>query len=339
MPVPSKALRVSILILVLIFLFTSALAALGQSSLDEVHIVPRVNPEARIESSTGRGPSLDAASPPIRKDVDLVLVPVTITDPKGRLVTGLEKDNFQVFEGNQAQQIRHFSSEDAPVSIGIIFDMSSSMRDKMDRAREAVAEFCRTANPQDQFFMITFSNTPQLAVGFTTHVEDIQSHLVFTSANGRTALLDAIYLGVEKMRQAKYRRRALLIISDGGDNRSRYTEGEIRSVVREADVMIYAVGTYDRYVATQEELQGPQLLSDIARETGGRAFALDNPADMPAVADQIGMELRNQYVLGYRPKETPHDGKWHRIKVKVKSLKGWPLLQISAKAGYYADSR
>ena len=318
---------------------TTSHAALGQSSLDQVHIVPRMSSPLRSGTAGELNASLDTHTPPLRKDVDLVLVPVTITDPMGRLVTGLEKDNFQVFEGKQPQQIRHFSTDDAPISVGFILDMSGSMRDKMDRAQEAVLEFCKTANPQDEFFLITFSNQPQLAIGFTTHVEDIQNHMVFTSTEGRTALLDAIYLGVNEVRQAKYRRRALLIISDGGDNRSRYTEKEVRSVVREADVLIYALGTYDRYVSTREELQGPELLSDIAGETGGRAFVLDNPADMPAVADQIGMELRNQYVLGYRPAITPHDGKWHKIKVKLRSLKGLPFLQVSAKAGYYAASR
>jgi Ca-activated chloride channel family protein len=320
-------------------LVTFSLAALGQSSLDVVHIVPRMSSPLRPGTAGDLDESLDTRTPPLRKDVDLVLVPVTITDPMGRLVTGLGKDNFQVFEGKQPQQIRHFSTDDAPISVGFILDMSGSMRDKMGRAREAVLEFCKTANPQDEFFLITFSNQPQLAIGFTTHVEDIQNHMVFTSTEGRTALLDAVYLGVNEMRQARYLRRALLIISDGGDNRSRYTEGEIRSVVREADVMIYALGTYDRYASTEEELQGPELLSEIAGETGGRAFVLDNPADMPAVADQIGIELRNQYVLGYRPAITPHDGKWHKIKVKVKSMKGWPMLLINAKAGYYAATR
>jgi Ca-activated chloride channel family protein len=344
MPASFRASHSSASVFVLIFILTSSFAALGQSSLgqsslDEVHIVPRVSPPLQTGRSSYLDPSLDTHTPPIRKDVDLVLVPVTITDPMGRLVTGLEKDNFQVFEGKQAQQIRHFSSEDVPISVGIILDMSGSMKDKWNRAWQAVLAFCETANPQDEFFLITFSNKPQLALDFTTRVEDIQNHLVFTSTKGRTALLDAIYLGVDKMRQAKYPKKALLIISDGGDNRSRYTENEIKSVVRESDVLIYAVGTYDHYVSTEEELRGPELLSEIASETGGRAFVLDDPGDMPAVANQIGKELRNQYVLGYRPAKTPHDGKWHKIKVKVKRLKGWPLFQISAKHGYYASSR
>ena len=252
-------------------------------------------------------------------------MPVTITDTIGRLVTGLDQSSFQVFEGKQQQEIRHFSNEDAPVSLGIIFDASGSMKDKMDRAREAVLEFCKTANPQDEFFMITFSDRPELAADFTSRIEDVQNNLLSIAAKGRTALLDAIYLGVNKMREAKYARKALLVISDGGDNRSRYTENEIKALVREADVMIYAIGTYDRNFQTQEELLGPELLDQVASATGGRSFALDNPNQLPETAGYIGRELRNQYVLGYRPAPAPRDGKWHKIKVTLENTQGAAL--------------
>src|SRR5207248_8459609 len=246
---------------------------------------------------------------PLKASAELVLVPVTITDPMNRLVTGLDKDNFTVFEGKSQQEIKSFSSEDAPVSLGVIFDMSGSMSSKIERAREAVVEFFKTANPQDEFFMITFADKPEEVSDFTSSIEDIQSKLVYTMPKGRTALLDAIYLGVSKMRQAKYQKKALLIISDGGDNHSRYTEGEIKSVVKEADVQIYAIGVYDHYFASNEERYGPVLLSDIADLTGGRAYTIDNPNDLADVATKIGIELRNQYVIGYRPKNPTHDGK------------------------------
>ncbi len=178
-------------------------------------------------------------------------------------MTGLEKENFQLFEGNAAQEIRTFSAEDAPVSLGVIFDSSGSMSSKMDRAKDAVVEFFKTANPQDEFFMITFSDEPEEITDFTSSVDEIQSKLVFAVPRRRTALLDAIYMGVSKMRQAKYAKKALLIISDGGDNHSRYTEGEIKALVKEADVMVYAIGIYDHYFATQEERLGPALLSEI----------------------------------------------------------------------------
>ena len=286
----------------------------------------------------GIDPALKTHTKPFKANVDLVLVPVTITDPLNRIVTGLDRDNFDLFEGKYRQEIKTFSSEDAPVSLGVIFDISSSMASKMERAREAVIEFFKTANPQDEFFIIAFADRPEQISGFTTSIEDIQGKLVYTFPKGRTALLDAIYLGISKMREAKFPKKALLIISDGGDNHSRYTEGEIRSAVKEADLLIYAIGIYDYYFSTEEESLGPTLLSDIAEITGGRAFTVDNPNDLADVSAKIGSELRNQYVLGYRPKNVARDGKWRRIKVKLIPPKGLPPLRVYAKTGYYAPT-
>ena len=212
------------------------------------------------------------------------------------------------------------------------------MSSKIERAREAVVEFFKTANPQDEFFMITFADKPEEISDFTQSVEDIQGKLVYTIPKGRTALLDAIYLGISKMRQAKFPKKALLIISDGGDNHSRYTEGEIKNLVKEADVLIYAIGIYDHYFPTEEERTGPQLLSDVTELSGGRAFTIDNPNDLADVATKIGIELRNQYVLGYRPKNPIRDGKWRKIKVKLNPPKGLPPLKVYAKTGYYAPT-
>ncbi len=310
----------------------------AQIPLDDVHIRPRITPAPETPGSGIVDASLQTHTKPLKVDSDLVLVPVTVTDPMNRLVTGLDRDNFAVYEGKDAQIIRDFSSEDAPVSIGVIFDMSGSMSSKIDRAKDAVKEFFKTANPQDEFFMITFNDRPELVSDFTSAVDQIQSKLVFTIPRGRTALLDAIYLGLNKMRQAKYAKRALLIISDGGDNHSRYTESELRSVVKEADVLIYAIGIYDRFMSTPEEQLGPALLSDIAQSTGGRAFTIDNPNDLADVATKIGIELRNQYVIGYRPKNRAHDGKWRKIRVKLIPPKGLPPLRVYAKTGYYAPT-
>lgn len=324
--------------IVVLLVFPGLSSSLAQMGTNEVHVVPNVIPTPD-KSAAAFDPSLNTHTAPIKKEVDLVLVPVTITDQMDRLVTGLDKQNFQVFEGKQQQEIQHFSSEDAPISLGIIFDMSGSMAQKVERAREAVVEFCKSANPQDEFFMITFSDTPQLAEDFTQNVDDVQNKLLLTMPKGRTALLDALYLGMHNMRQAKNRKKALLIISDGGDNHSRYTEGEIKSLVREADVMIYSIGIYDRYFPTPEEKAGPELLSEISEVTGGRSFTIDNPNDLPDVASKIGTELRNQYVLGYRPEKQTRDGKWHKIKVKIRIPKGLPPLQVYARTGYYASSQ
>ena len=312
--------------------------ALGQTDVNDVHVTPRPVEKTKTEVAKESmvSPSLNTHSRPLKVAVDLVLVPVTITDPLNRLVTGLEKENFQLFEGSTGQEIKTFSSEDAPVSLGVIFDSSGSMSSKMDRAKDAVVEFFKTANPQDEFFMITFSDEPEVVSDFTSSVDDIQGKLVFTVPRRRTALLDAIYMGVTKMRQAKYAKKALLIISDGGDNHSRYTENEIKALVKEADVMVYAIGIYDRYFQTQEERLGPELLGQIAELSGGRAFTVENPNDLGDVATKIGIELRNQYVLGYRPHNGLRDGKWRKIKVKLLPPKGLPPLRVYARTGYYA---
>ena len=332
------------LVLTVVALAFLGLPAFSQTDVNDVHVLPREvgkpaePPEPSKPDVVASTTVLSAHVRPLKVGVDLVLVPVTITDPLNRLVTGLDKENFQLYEGNTAQEIRTFSSEDAPVSLGVIFDSSGSMTSKMDRAKDAVVEFFKTANPQDEFFMITFSDEPEEVSDFTSSVDEIQSKLVFAVPRRRTALLDAIYMGVSKMRQAKYPKKALLIISDGGDNHSRYTEGEIRSLVKEADVMIYAIGIYDRYASAVEERLGPQLLSDITELTGGRAFTIDNPNDLGDVATKIGVELRNQYVLGYRPAKVMHDGKWRKIKVKLLPPKGLPPLKVYARTGYYAPA-
>jgi Ca-activated chloride channel family protein len=303
----------------------------------DVHITPRKPPEGEQKTAEANlDPSLKTHTRPFKVDVDLVLVPVTITDPLNRLVTGLEKDNFALFEGDTKQDIRHFSSEDAPISLGVIFDLSGSMNDKIEKARDAVVEFFKTANPQDEFFMVTFADRPELLADFTQSVEEIQGKLVYSIPKGKTSLLDAIYLSLNKMKKAMHQKKALLIISDGGDNNSRYTENEIKSMVKEADVQIYAIGIFDMAPRTDEERLGPRLLADVTDVTGGRTFTIDNVNELADVASKIGIELRNQYVLGYRPRNPAHDGKWRKIKVKLNPPKGLPPLRVYNKTGYYA---
>jgi len=321
-------------IIVSIFVLASAIAW-AQSELDTAHIFPRENPQMLASANVASPGHMHA----IKQNVDLVLVPVSVTDGKQRLVTGLDQSNFQVLEGKTVQEIRHFSNEDVPVSLGVIVDTSGSMKDKLERVREAVTQFCEMANVEDEFFMITFSDEPHMASDFTNAAQDIEKEVLYINPRGRTALLDAIYMGLEKMRQARYSKKALLVISDGGDNHSRYGEHEVKSAVKESDVMIYAIGTFDRYVPTQEEILGPTLLSNVAQVTGGRAFTLENPNEMPAVAHRIGTELRTQYVLGYRPEKAPHDGKWHKISVKLKLPSKLSFLRVHAKTGYYAGGQ
>ncbi len=284
--------------------------------------------------------ALETRQRPIQVDVNLVLVTVTVTDPLNRLVTGLEKEHFRVFEDKQEQEVLHFSSEDVPISLGLVFDASGSMSNKIRKSRMAALEFFRSANPQDEFFLVDFNDRPRLVSDFTRRIEDIQDRLIFTAAKGRTALLDAIYMALNHMRHGVHQKKATLIISDGGDNNSRYSQNEIKSLVREADVQIYAIGIYNSYSArgTPEEMAGPGLLTGLAESTGGRQFSVSNLNALPDVAAKIGLELRNQYVLGYVSANRDKDGKWRKIKVKLNPPRGLPPLHVYAKTGYYAPT-
>jgi len=274
----------------------------------------------------------------LRVDVNLVLVPATVTDPMNRLVTGLERENFEIYDNNVGQIIKSFSTDDAPVTIGIVFDLSGSMNSKFNRARRALSEFLRTSNPQDEFFVVGFNDRPAVIVDYTSDIDDIEARMVMLKPENRTALIDAAYLGISKLRDAKYERKALLIISDGGDNRSRYTEGELRRAVRESDVQIYSIGIFDQYAPTQEEQLGPVLLSDICDMTGGRMFRVGDIADLGDIATRISAELRNEYVLGYRPSDMKKDGNWRKLKIKLVPPPGLPPLTVHNRQGYYAPS-
>jgi Ca-activated chloride channel family protein len=299
-----------------------------------VEITPRArggSPKAGTDSRTN-----------LRVDTTLVPIPVAVTDPLSRFVTGLDKENFRVYEDRVEQEISHLSSEDTPISVGVVFDTSGSMGTKLSWSRQAVAQFLTTANPEDEFFLVEFNDRPQLAVRFTPNADEIQSHLSFTQAKGSTALLDALYLAMDQMKKAHNPRKAILIISDGGDNASRYTEGEVKNAVRESDVQVYAMGIYEPLAGrgrTAEEAAGPELLNTLAEQTGGRAFTIENLAELPDVAAKIGIELRNQYVLYYTPKNRTRDGKYRRVQVKIVKALGLPALKAAFRTGYYAPSQ
>jgi Ca-activated chloride channel family protein len=302
---------------------------------------PPKSPEEQKPILQGPGVAAQATSrrdARIRVDVNLVQVPMTVTDPMNRLVTGLEKENFALYDNNSQQTIKYFSSDDAPLTIGIVFDLSGSMSSKFARARKALTEFLRTSNPQDEFFVVGFNDRPAVIVDYTSDVDDVEARMVMLKPENRTALIDAVYLGVDHLRQAKYERKALLIISDGGDNRSRYTEGELRRVVRESDVQIYSIGIFDTYAATSEEQLGPVLLSEICEMTGGRLFKVGDIGDLSDIASRISAELRNEYVVGYTPSEVKHDGNWRKLKVRLLPPPGLPQLTVHFRQGYYAPS-
>ena len=312
-----------------------ALSALCAADQEKVQIQPRAKPPGK--NAQGRLPRTD-----IRVDTTLVQIPVTVTDPLNRFVTGLEAENFRVFEDKVEQKLVQFSNEDAPLAIGIVFDCSGSMGNKLEKSRQAVSQFFKTANPEDEFFLVEFNDNPTLISGFTHNTEEILNKLTFTQSKGKTALLDGIYMAMNEMKKAKNPRKALLVVSDGGDNNSRFTEGEIKNRVKEADVQVYAIGIYENVASrgrTAEELSGPSLLTEVAEITGGRQFPVENLNELPDIATKIGIELRNQYVLFYSPSNQERDGKYRRVKVTLVQPKGLPPLRPFWRTGYYAPSQ
>ena len=279
---------------------------------------------------------------PIQVDVNLVVVNVTVTDPYDRIVTGLDRSNFQVYDEKVEQEISTFSTEDAPIAVGLIFDSSGSMGEKIQKSKEAAMQFFKTSNPQDEFLLINFSDRPNLITGFTSKFENVQDRLLFVKSGGKTALLDAIYLGLSEAKKASTNRKALLVISDGGDNHSRYTGSDVKKAVKESDTQIYAVGIFEPLAArgrTPEEARGPGQLAELAEISGGRMFSVENADELPDITEKISIELRNQYVIGYKPSNLVRDGRWRRVKVKLNPPRGLPPLQVYARTGYYAPTQ
>ncbi|MBC7926704.1 MAG: VWA domain-containing protein [Bryobacteraceae bacterium] len=329
------------------YLIASALAAVTFLAAEQSQLAPGKDPQVNIEPRVKPAPKSAEQQqaerePAIRVETQLVLINVTVTDPMNRFVTGLEKEHFQLMEDKGKQEITQFSSEDAPLSVGLVFDSSGSMGSKLQKSRQAAAQLFKTANPEDEFFLIHFNDRPELVVPFTANTEEIQNRLTFTQAKGRTALLDGVYLAMNEMKKARNPRKAIIIISDGGDNSSRYTESEIRNAVREADVQVYAIGIFEPIGGrgrTAEEMAGPGLLNEMAESTGGRHFPVENLNELPDVAAKIGIELRNQYVLGYTPTNQTRDGKYRKVQVKLKQPRGLPPLKAFFRLGYYAPTQ
>jgi VWFA-related protein len=313
----------------------------GRPDDPQVTITPRAKPP---DKDAAKQSDLARRAASIRIDTTLVQIPVTVTDPLNRFVTGLEKEHFRLFEDKTEQTIVQFSSEDAPLSIVIVFDTSGSMGPKLQKSRQAVAQFLKTANPEDEFALIEFSDRPDLVVPFTTDVEEVQNRLTFTQSKGKTALLDGVYLAMNQMKGGKAHnpRKAILIISDGGDNNSRYTETEVKNNVREADVQIYGLGIFEaagNRGRTPEEMMGPGLLNEVAELTGGRSYAVDQLNELADIAAKIGIELRNQYMLYYTPKNQTRDGKYRHVTVKLVQPRGLPPLKAFFRLGYYAPAQ
>lgn len=314
-----------------------ACVALGQSTND-MRSQPRYEPSAG-ESMIGAMPyGVTPAShnpKPLHVDVDLVLVPVTVSDSMNRSVTSLKKEDFALYEGNKQQEIRYFSTEDDPISVAILLDVSKSMSNKIDTERAAIVDFFNNANPEDEYFAIAFSDRPRMLADSTQSVDELQGQLLAEEPGGPTAMLDAVYLALSKLRSARYERKAILILSDGGDNASRYKLREIKSMAQESDAQIYAIGLFETFFFnTIEEKLGKGWLSEITDATGGRTIAVDNRGKVPEAAATISRAMRNQYVLGYRPTGTV-DAKWRKIKVLLTSTDERSL-RAYYRQGYFA---
>jgi Ca-activated chloride channel family protein len=294
--------------------------------------------EHRAAESAERSSFRSQTPSTLNVDVNLVLLNTTVTDSQNRHVTGLQKENFHVWEDKIEQEIQYFSSESVPLSVGMIFDVSGSMKDKLPSAREAASTFLRMGEKEDEYFLIQFSNSPQLVAGFTNEISKIQDRLLLTHAQGLTSLYDALYLGLERVGRGNNPRKAILLITDGEDNHSRYSFSNVREFAKEHDVQIYAIGIVD-----EESPQGAysgggrDVLEDLANLTGGRAFFPRSVQELESICAQIGFDLKNQYVIGYRPLNTATDGRWRKLKVKVNRSSGMPSLSIRAKTGYYAS--
>lgn len=300
----------------------------GGLAFQAATIVPRARP--------AEAPRAD-----LRSDSSLVVIPTHVTTDAGAPVTTLDKENFHLLEDGAEKPIVHFDKDDAPVSIGLLFDRSGSMRNKMDKAAEAVTAFFKTANSEDEFFLVEFSDRAKLTVPFTPDSGLLFARILRTKPSGMTSLLDAIHLSLRQMKKARNQRKAIVVISDGGDNWSRHSAREVRNTLIESDVQLYAMGIFDKDYAAKHDAEtrnGPALLDELAKQTGGRGFSVDNLNDLPAISAEIGNDLRNEYLLGYYSEDT-RDGKYHKIRVNLTTPAGMPPLRIYFRKGYYAPAQ
>jgi Ca-activated chloride channel homolog len=303
--------------------------------------VPAANGRASSLDIQADGPRVQPAddTKPVIVHSDLVTITVTVTDTYGRFVTGLGQNAFQIVDDKLPQQITFFSDEDAPVSLGVVFDVSGSMRgDKIAKAREALAKFIDTSHSRDEYFLIGFNNRAQLLLDHTRDSDSLLEKLTFVQTKGQTALYDATYLGVERVSRGTHPKRAILLISDGQDNSSRYTFTELRRLLKESDVIIYAIGIVDGHDDSALGYTGRAILEELSGVSGGKAFFPSTSAEMNDTFERIALELRTQYSIGYRPSNFANDGKWHKLKIKVQPPRGFPRLFVRGREGYFATT-
>jgi len=295
-------------------------------------------PKGEASTPASQKPTSDFGQGPVITNTDLITVTVTVTDTYGRYVSGLGKGAFTVLDEKKPQEITYFSDDDSPVSVGVIFDVSGSMGgDKIKRARDALSKFIQTSHNMDEYFLIAFNSRAQLLLDKTRDGNQVLDKLTFVQTRNNTALYDACYLGVEKVQRGAHPKRALLLISDGQDNNSRYTFNELRRLLKESDVTLYGIGILSGSDAgSSMGMEGQGILDELASVSGGKAFFPRSNAEMDDIFEQIALELRHQYSIGYKPVNFTNDGRWHKVKVRVTPPRGLPRLFVRAKEGYYA---
>ena len=295
-------------------------------------------PKSETSTSVPQKSTNDFGQGPVITNTDLITVTVTVTDTYGRYVSGLGKGAFTILDEKKPQEITYFSDDDSPVSVGVIFDVSGSMGgDKIKRARDALSKFIQTSHNMDEYFLIAFNSRAQLLLDKTRDGNQVLDKLTFVQTRNNTALYDACYLGVEKVQRGAHPKRALLLISDGQDNNSRYTFGELRRLLKESDVTLYGIGILSGSDAgSSMGMEGQGILDELASVSGGKAFFPRSNAEMDDIFEQIALELRHQYSIGYKPVNFTNDGRWHKIKVRVTPPRGLPRLFVRSKEGYYA---
>ncbi len=275
----------------------------------------------------------------IRERTELVSLTLTVTDRQGRAVDGLSPHDIEIYEDKVKQKIEHYSAADSPISVGVVFDLSGSMQRKLDSARQSLERFVETSHTEDDFFVVGFNRQANLLAEFTDG-ESARHRLSFVRAQGETALYDAVYLGIEKVLQGRHQRRALLLISDGQDNASRYSLGQVRQRLKEADVQLYAIGLVRPGLSDKAELRaqqrGQMILEELAQLTGGQAFFVSTDAELEQATSRVALELRHQYSLGYTPTNQQRDGQWRKIKVRINRPPEMPPVIVRAREGYFA---
>ena len=274
-------------------------------------------------------------TPSLRITTDLVQVPVTVTDKLGRPVTGLEKENFRVFDNKEEQVITRFAMDDEPVAVGFVFDVSGSIGGMLRQYQLAAHEFFKVANEEDEFFLVVFESAPKLAVPLTKHASEIEYQIMMTKSKGMTALFDAVYMAANEVKKSKVGKKALILISDGGENHSRYSLGELKNALLETDALLYSIGPSPEMSGGDND---GRLLKHLAELTGGRLIAI-NGQGLADLAQKIVIDLRNRYVLYYSPKDKTRDGRFHQIQIQVVPPRGLPKLIPHWRTGYYATSQ